>query len=209
MSFRGFIDWLTGSGSTSSRDQILHLKLTVRKLDRSKKKLEMEERRLKAKIQESMKKGDLDAARQYATDMVRSRKWALGYQKLSSKINGLIFKLERVDAASSLGKELYSVAQSLRIANANLHMPDIDRLVTDIEGQMDKVDMSTDTLEDGLDNLLVGDTDTAEIDRVLAQTAAEVGIDTTGLLPAPSGQQVVQTSDLESEIEKLRRQESD
>lgn len=156
-----------------------------------------------------MRKGDVDGARQYATDMVRSRKWALGYQKLASRINGLVFKLERADAAQSLGKEMYSVAQSLRVANMNLNIPDIDRLVVDIESQMDKVDMSTESLEDGLDGLLVGDTDTDEIDHILAQTAAEVGIDTTGILPTPSGQQVVPTSDLEDEIQKLRRQESD
>ena len=207
MPFGWIVDLLVGSRESSSREQILSLKLTTRRLQRSQKKLEIEERKLKKKVQSAIRKGDVDSARQYATDMIRSQKWALGYQKLTSRINGLVFKLEQADAAQTLGREMLSIAHSLRLANETLRIPDIDNVVSQIEHEMDNVDMSVETLEDGLDQLLVGDTDTDEVDLILAKTAAEVGVDTKGLLPTPSAEKIEGVSDLEDEIQALRKKE--
>ena len=205
--FGWIVDLLVGSRESSSREQILSLKLTTRRLQRSQKKLEIEERKLKKKVQSAIRKGDVDSARQYATDMIRSQKWALGYQKLTSRINGLVFKLEQADAAQTLGREMLSIAHSLRLANETLRIPDIDNVISQIEHEMDNVDMSVETLEDGLDQLLVGDTDTDEVDLILAKTAAEVGVDTKGLLPTPSAEKIEGVSDLEDEIQALRKKE--
>ncbi len=196
-----FFGWLLGT-KKSGRDHIVNLRLTSRRLDRAARKIERDEARIQLKLKQAIQRGDMESARLYATDIVRSRKWALGYQKLISKINGLIFKLERADSAASMAEEMHGVASALRMANAQLQIPDLDRVIMDMESSIDGIENSTEALEDGIDDLLVSDSDPVEIDRLIDQTATEMGISTGTSLPNVG---VVETDDLEAEIQKLRK----
>lgn len=203
--FRNFIGWLLGT-SKSPRDHIVNLKLTVRRLERAQRKLERDEARIQLKMKQAIQRGDMESARLFATDIVRNRKWELGYQKLISRINGLIFKLERADSAASMAEEMHGVAAALRAANAQLRIPDLDRVIMDMEQSIDGIEESTSTIEDGIDDLLVSDTDPAEVETLIQQTAAELGIETQSGLPTVG---VVETDDLEEEIQRLRKREND
>jgi len=203
--FRDFIGWLLGT-SKSARDHIINLKLTVRRLERAQRKLERDESKMQLKLKQAIQRGDLESARLFATDIVRNRKWELGYQKLISRINGLIFKLERADTAANMAAEMHGVAAALRAANAQLQIPDIDRVVQEMEQAVDGIETSTDAIETGIDDLLVSDTDPTEVNRLIEQTAAELGVSTQAGLPTVG---VVETDDLEAEIQKLRKREDD
>ncbi|MHA1303262.1 MAG: Snf7 family protein [Candidatus Heimdallarchaeaceae archaeon] len=201
--FGNFMRWLLGS-QKSSRDHIVNLKLTIRRLERAQRKLERDESRIQLKMRQAIQRGDMEGARLYATDIVRSRKWVLGYQKLVSRINGLIFKLERADSAANLAEEMHSIAGALRAANAQLNVPDLDHVIQDMERSIDGIEDSTETIEEGIDDLLIADTDPNEVDRLIDQTATEMGVSVGGELPSIS---TVATDDLEAEIQKLRKKE--
>ena len=203
--FGDFMGWLLGT-KNSPRDHIINLRLTVRRLERAQRKLARDESKMQLKMKQSIQRGDLESARLFATDIVRSRRWEFGYQKLVSRINGLIFKLERADTAASMAEEMHGIASALRAANAQLQIPDLDRVIQDMESSIDGIEESTGTIEDGIDDLLVADSDPAEVDRLIEQTAAELGVSTQAGLPTVG---VVQTDDLEEEIQKLRRKEED
>ncbi|MHA2357476.1 MAG: Snf7 family protein [Candidatus Heimdallarchaeaceae archaeon] len=197
--------WLLGT-KKSARDHIVNLRLTVRRLERAQRKLGRDESKMQLKMKQTIQRGDLESARLFATDIVRNRRWELGYQKLISRINGLIFKLERADTAASMAEEMHGVANALRAANAQLQIPDLDRVIQDMESSIDGIEESTGTIEDGIDDLLVTDTDPVEVDRLIEQTAAELGVSTQAGLPTVG---VVETDDLEAEIQKLRKKEED
>ncbi len=197
--------WLLGS-KKGPRDHIINLRLTVRRLERAQRKLSRDESKMQLKMKQSIQRGDLESARLFATDIVRSRRWEFGYQKLVSRMNGLIFKLERADTAASMAEEMHGIAAALRAANAQLQIPDLDKVIQDMESSIDGIEDSTGTIEDGIDDLLVTDTDPAEVDRLIEQTAVELGVSTQAGLPSVG---VVETDDLEAEIQKLRRKEED
>jgi hypothetical protein len=75
-----------------------------------------------------------------------------------------------------------------------------------MEGSIDGIEESTGTIEDGIDDLLISDTDPAEVDRLIEKTAVELGVSTQAGLPSVG---VVETDDLEQEIQKLRKREED
>ncbi len=204
---RDLLSWLvSGKSDKSNRSHITNLKVVERRLERSKKKLENKERQNERKIRTALQKGDMEAARLYANDVVRSRKWARGYQSLVSKIDGLIFKLERTDAVQSLAGEMRSVANSLREASAALNMEGLDDTVKDLESTMENVDIASDMMEDSVDGLFSADIDESEVDNLLGEYGAEVGVTaSTGLPTAPVTNSKV--SDLENEIEQLRKDE--
>lgn len=201
---RDLIGWLvSGKSSKSNRDHILNLKVVSRRLQRSQKKLENQEKQVEHKIRAAMQKGDMQAARMYAKDTVRSRKWARGYQSLISKIDGLVFKLERAEAVGSLAGEMKGVAQSLIAANNALNLPEIDNLVGNMQSALDGIEDTSEIMEDSVDQLFDNDTDETEVDNLLHEYGAEVGVSAEAGLPMPS----TKSSELEKEIEALRHEE--
>ena len=203
---RDLLGWLVGgssSRSSSGRDQLLNLKVVSRRLTRSQKKMDNKQKQIERKIRTAVQKGDMDAARMYAKDTVRSRKWARGYQSLISKIDGLVFKLERAEAVQDIAKEMRGVANSLISANNSLNLPEIDNLVGDMQGALDGIEDTAEIMEDSMDQLFEGDTDELEIDNILGEYGLEAGITASEGLPMPS----TKASELEKEIEALRKEE--
>ena len=202
---RDLIGWLVGGGSSKNtqRDHILNLKVVGRRLERSKRKLENQHRQTEKKVRQAIQKGDMDSARMYAKDVVRSKKWALGYQSLVSKIDGLIFKLERADAIQSIAGEMKGVAGALREANMQLNLPEIDAVVNDMNSALEGIEDKSEIMEDSVDQIFDMDTNEAEVDSLLQEYGADVGISVSSELPTPSST----TSELEKEIEELRKEE--
>jgi len=172
-------------------------------LERSKRKLENQHRQTEKKVRQAIQKGDMDSARMYAKDVVRSKKWALGYQSLVSKIDGLIFKLERADAIQSIAGEMKGVAGALREANMQLNLPEIDAVVNDMNSALEGIEDKSEIMEDSVDQIFDMDTNEAEVDSLLQEYGADVGISVSSELPTPSST----TSELEKEIKELRKEE--
>ncbi len=202
---RDLFNWLVSgnSGKQSNREHLLNLKMVNRRLNKSMKKLDNTERQTERKIRQAIEKGDMQAARMYAQDTVRSRKWSRGYQSLISKIDGLLFKLERADAVQNIAGEMKGVAKTLINANHALNLPEIDHLVGDMQKALDGIEETSEIMEDSMDNLFESDTDETEIDNLLTEYGVEVGLTASAGLPLPS----TKTSDLEKEIEALRKEE--
>ncbi|MHA2249694.1 MAG: Snf7 family protein [Candidatus Kariarchaeaceae archaeon] len=201
---RDLIGWLVGGkGSSSNRDHILNLKIVSRRLTKSQRKLENQEKKTERKIRAAIQKGDMQAAKMYAQDTVRSRKWARGYQSLMSKIDGLMFKLERAEAVQDIAKEMRGVSNTLRSANNALNLPEIDTLVGDMQEALDGIEDTSEIMEDSMDQLFESDADEVEIDNLLQEYGAEVGISASAGLPMPT----TKSSELEKEIESLRKEE--
>jgi len=163
------------------------------------------ERQAERKIKQAIQRGDMEAARMYANDVVRARKWSRGYQSLISKIDGLMFKLERSDAVQSLAGEMRGVAKSLREASAALNIAGLDDVIQDMEQAMEEVDISSEVMEESVEGMFATDVDETEVDNILAEYGAEVGISASSGLPTPVSSSKV--SDLEKEIEELRKDE--
>lgn len=145
----------------------------------------------------------MESARMYAKDVVRSKKWALGYQSLISKIDGLMFKLERADAVQSIAGEMRGVAGALREANMQLNLPEIDSVVNDMNSALQGIEDKSGIMEDSVDQLFDMDTNQEEVDGLLQEYGADVGVSVSSELPTPSST----TSELEKEIESLRKEE--
>ncbi len=203
---RDFLSWLTSGGKKKSpRDHIIKLKLVSRRLEKSKRKLELQQRKTESRIRQALAKGDLESARMYATDLARSRKWARGYQALISKIDGLVFKLERADAIQSIATEMAGVAEALREVNEQLNLPEIQAVVNDMESALDGIEMKSEDMEEKIDDLFITDTDASEVDAILEEYGLEVGVAAETGLPTPATTETV--SDLEKEIEELKKKD--
>ena len=205
---RDFISWLAGGGKKkSAKDYIINLKVVSRRLERSRRKLERTERESESKLRRAIQKGDIESARMYAADISRSRKWARGYQSLISKIDGLIFKLERADAVQSIASEMAGVAAALKEVNISLRLPEIDNVVNDMESALNDIEDKSSIMEDSVEGLFALDTDQGEVDDILKEYGLEVGIAAETGLPTPATPSSSVVSELEKEIEDLKKED--
>ncbi|GAI07436.1 unnamed protein product, partial [marine sediment metagenome] len=146
MVFGKFVRWLGGGKNT--RDYIIDLKMVNKRLARSSKKLETDEKKLQRKTRDAMKRGLMDQARLYASNVARNRKWVYSYTRLTTRIEGIIFRLEQADSVQQLAGELKGMAGALREVNASLNAPEISALVEDLENSFEGIEMTTDMMDE-------------------------------------------------------------
>ncbi len=198
MVFGKFVRWLGGGKST--RDYIIDLKMVNKRLARSAKKLETDEKKLQRKTRDAMKRGLMDQARLYASNVARNRKWVYSYTRLTTRIEGIVFRLEQADSVQQLVSELKGMAGALREVNASLNAPEISALVEDLENSFEGIEMTTDMMDEDFENMMSLDVDETEVDKIMGEIGTEIGLGAETGLPTPD----IRSVELAKEIEKLR-----
>ena len=198
MVFGKFVRWLGGGKST--RDYIIDLKMVNKRLARSAKKLETDEKKLQRKTRDAMKRGLMDQARLYASNVARNRKWVYSYTRLTTRIEGIVFRLEQADSVQQLASELKGMAGALREVNASLNAPEISALVEDLENSFEGIEMTTDMMDEDFENMMSLDVDETEVDKIMGEIGTEIGLGAETGLPTPD----IRSVELAKEIEKLR-----
>ncbi len=198
MVFGKFVRWLGGGKST--RDYIIDLKMVNKRLLRSSKKLETDEKKIQRKTRDAMKRGLMDQARLYASNVARNRKWVYSYTRLTTRIEGIIFRLEQADSVQQLASELKGMAGALREVNASLNAPEISALVEDLENSFEGIEMTTDMMDEDFESMMSLDVDETEVDKIMGEIGTEIGLGAETGLPTPD----IRSTELAKEIEKLR-----
>ncbi len=200
MVFGKFVRWLGGGKST--RDYIIDLKMVNKRLARTSKKLEMGESKLQRKTRDAMRKGLMDQARLYAQNVARNRKWVYSYTKLTTRIEGIIFRLEQADSVQQLAGELKGMAGALRSINQSLNAPEISSLIEDLENSFEGIEMTTEMMDEDFESMMSLDVDETEVDKIMGEVGTEIGLGAATGLPTPD----IRSTELAKEIEELRKE---
>ncbi len=200
MVFGKFARWLGGGKST--RDYIIDLKMVNKRLSRTSRKLENDEAKIQRKTREAMRKGLMDQARLYASNVARNRKWVYSYTRLTTRIEGIIFRLEQADSVQQLAGELKGMAGALREVNATLNAPEISSLISDLENSFEGIEMTTDMMDEGFEDMMSLDVDETDVDKIMGEIGTEIGLGAETGLPTPD----IRSSELAKEIEELRKE---
>ena len=201
MAFGKFMSWLKGGRST--RQMTVRLKMISRRMDRQHRKLKNNESKMTKELRQAVLKGDMDAAKLYAGDVVRSRKMALGTQRLSSRINTIVFKLDQAQATEEIARDLHNLVGALAMINQTLQIPQLTETLEQMELEMGDIDMSSETIGESFEGLMDAEVDQSEIDKVLGEVLSEEEIAAAHGLPTPDAKAV----EIAKELEKLKKGE--
>ncbi len=201
MAFGKFFNWL--KGGSSPRQMTVRLKMIARRMDRQHRKLKNSEAKLTKELRQAVLKGDMDAAKLYAGDVVRSRKMALGTQRLSSRITTIVFKLEQAQATEEIARDLQNLVGSLAMINQTLQIPQLSQTLEQMEVEMGDIDMSSETIGESFEGLMDAEVDQGEIEKVLGEVLSEEEITAAHGLPTPD----VKSVEIAKELEKLKKGE--
>jgi len=201
MAFGKFLSWI--KGGRSPRQMIVRLKMIGRRMDRQHRKLKNNEAKLTRELRQAVLKGDMDAARLYAGDVVRSRKMALGTQRLSSRITTIVFKLEQAQATEEIAQDLHNLVGALAMINQTLQIPQLSETLEQMEIEMGEIDLSSETIGESFEGLMDAEVNQGEIEKVLGEVLSEEEIAAAHGLPTPDAKAV----ELAKELEKLKKGE--
>ena len=88
-------------------------------------------------------------------------------------------------------------------------MAGLDDVISDLEESMEDIEVKSEVMEDSVGSLFEGDIEENEVDSLLAEYGAEVGVTASTGLPSPTTNTPVgekaNISDLEKEIQDLRK----
>ncbi len=191
-------------GGRSTRDWIIRLRLIERRIERQRMKLKKDENKMMKEVRRAVEQGDMEAAKVFAQDVVRSRRFALGCARLNSRLKGIIAKMEHTDAVQSIVKDMKGLAISLRHLNRSLRVPQLGRYVEQLEEGLTGIEVSTETIDEELEGALSSDIDEEEVTRILGEAGAVVSVTTEHGLPTPSAKE----KEIKEELERLREEES-
>lgn len=186
---------------------IINMRMVDKRLERQRKKIQHDELKMMKEVKDALAKDDMDTARLFAKDIARSRKMAYNLQKLRSKVKTMVFKLEQASAVQQIGSDLRGLVKSLYMVNRTLAIPQMENILFAMENEMENLNLTTETLDEGLDTAFESDeTEDAEADKILEEMKA-TRVATTESSLASAGDTL--SEDLEARLQRLKGEKGD
>lgn len=207
MTFKKFNQWLTGKDPKQMTQQwIVRLRMVERRLNRQGQKMKRDEGKMLKEVKSSMESGDMETARLFAKDVARSRRMRIGTQKLASRIKAINFKLQQAQAVQTIGSDLTGLVRALKGVNQTLKIPEIEQTVMRMEYEMEKLDMTSESLEDGFESITYGgEEEDQEVDKILGELSAARAATADIGLPTPD----IRSKALQKDLDELERGEQE
>ena len=183
------------------------MRMVDKRLERQRKKIQHDELKMTKEVKDALAKDDLETAKLFAKDIARSRKMAYNLQKLRSKVKTMIFKLEQANAVQQIGGDLRGLVKSLYMVNRTLALPQMENILFAMENEMENLNLTTETLDEGLDSAFESDeSEDDEANKILEEMKA-AKVATTESSLASTGDTL--SEDLEARLQRLKGEKGD
>ncbi|MFW9934236.1 MAG: Snf7 family protein [Promethearchaeota archaeon] len=198
---RRFMSWL--GGGPDLKKLIFRLDVFCRKLDLQRKMLEKEASKSRQRAKKYRLQGNMDATRMYLQHHLRFQKWALSVDAYRLRIEGLQTQLRQSEAMGEVAKILGQLNSALGGLKNQVKVPEVAKLVDQIEGNLRHFEMTQEVAEAGMERMAVSTEVTdGEVKDALRELDSEIEVETGTSLPEPEKR----VSELEKEIERLKEE---
>lgn len=127
-----------------------------------------------------------------AKDLVRTRSYITKFYTMRSQLQGVALKLETAKSTEAMTSAMSSTTKSMQSMAKSMNLPKLNAMMMEFVKESEKMDMQQETIGDAMDDVMEGDQDEEEEDKIVNQVLDEIGIDINGAIPeAPAGVQQV------------------
>eukprot|EP01091_Cochliopodium_minus_P006635 TRINITY_DN1664_c0_g2_i1.p1 TRINITY_DN1664_c0_g2~~TRINITY_DN1664_c0_g2_i1.p1 ORF type:complete len:203 (-),score=49.22 TRINITY_DN1664_c0_g2_i1:284-820(-) len=172
-------------------------------------KMEKQEKVEKNKIKLAIKKGNLDGAKIYAENAIRSKNQALNYLRLSSRIDAVANRVETAVRMNQVTKSMSGIVNGMDQVLKTMDTEKITQIMDKFEKQFDDLDVQSSYMEGAMSTTTSSMTPVDQVDSLISQVAEENGLELKqelGNLPCHNhSQEHVQEDDLSSRLDKLKQ----
>lgn len=198
--------WLSGGRNKSDdiRSASIKLKVFNKRLMRQVKKLEMSAKLARDKAVRLRKEGDLQGSKFHARNYLQVRNQARAVDTFRTNLEGLLFKIENASAVKDVADIFKGIAESVAGLKNQLSIPQITEMMKSIDMDIEDFEVTQEIQTEGMTsmNLDTAVTD-GEVDSVLGEIDAEIGVETGIALPNAAGDSQ-RIKDLEEELKRLK-----
>jgi len=201
--------WLSG-GKGSRPDNIrtasVKLKVFNRRLQRQIKKLEINAKQAREKAVKLRKEGDEAGSKFHARNYLQIKSQVRAVDSFRTNLEGLLFKLEQASAVKDIAGIFESIGQSVASLKSQLSIPQISEMLKNLDFDLEDFSITQDITTENLTGINV-ETQVSEdqVEEILGEIDAEIGIESGGALPSVGGDQRIK--ELEEELNRLRSNE--
>jgi len=199
------------------------LNKAMRDLDRERSSLEQQEKKIIADIKMMAKKGQMDAVKVMAKDLVRTRRYVKKFMLMRANIQAVSLKIQTLKSQNAMAEAMKGVTKAMMTMNKQLKLPQIQKIMQEFEKQSEMMDMKEEMMNDAIDDAMGDEDDEEESERIVGQVLDELGIQMSEeLTKLPSASSAIKTpgaaagkqtealtdadADLQARLENLRRE---
>mmetsp|Transcript_22181 Transcript_22181/g.37144 ORF Transcript_22181/g.37144 Transcript_22181/m.37144 type:complete len:212 (+) Transcript_22181:86-721(+) len=156
------------------------LKRSDRELEREIAKLKRDELQIEQDIRNQLKRGQQDAARRLAKELVRNRDQQEKMKAAQTRLSAVSHRTTSVAASATLGSAMGTATRALAIGNHQLDAMNLPQTMQQYQMLSERMDMTDEMLDDMFD-----DSDQEEeTDEILQQVFDDIGLDIKGKMAA-------------------------
>ena len=199
--------WLSGGKSSkdsSIRSATVKLRVFNKRLMRQIRKMEVSAKKARQKAVQMRKEGDLKGSKFQARNYLQVQAQVRALEQFRTNLEGLMFKMQNAQAIKDVGGIFQGIASSIAGLKQSVSLPKINELMQSIDMDMEDFEVTQEIATEGMTDVTY-DTkvEDDQVDNVLAEIDAEIGVETgVGLPSAAGGDQKIK--ELEDELNRLK-----
>jgi charged multivesicular body protein 2A len=208
-----FIEAIFGKKKTPKelmREYKRSIDRSVRELEREKRNMEMQEKKLIADMKKMAKQNQMDAVKIMARDLVRTRRYQTKFVNMRAQLVALGLRLQTLQSTQEMTNAMRGMTRVMNSMNSQMKLPQMQKIMTEFAKQNEMMDMKEEMMSDMIDDVMSGENDEEEEEGLVSQVLDEIGLsmgERMGETPASH----LQTSatkqaddDLQARLENLR-----
>lgn len=146
---------------------------TTRELDRERNKLTAQEKKIQIEMKQMAKKGEMDALRIMAKDLVRTRKNTQKMYLMRTNIQGISLHIQTLSSTNQMTQSMKGVAGAMRSMNRQMNIPAMAKIMRDFEKENELMGMKDEMMSDAIDEVLDNEGDDEEDAELEVQKAMD------------------------------------
>lgn len=213
------MEWLFGKKKTPAevlRENKRMLDKAIRELDRERMGLQNQDKKLVMDIKKAAKEGQMDAVKVMAKSLVRNRQSVTKLYNLKSQLQAVSLKLQTLKSTQAMADAMRGATKAMGMMNKKMNIPQMQKLLMEFERQNERMEMTSDMMNDAIDDSMGADNEEEETDDLVSQVLDEIGITTNQqLVAAPLGKTAATApaqaepegidEDLQARLDNLRK----
>mmetsp|Transcript_10041 Transcript_10041/g.35167 ORF Transcript_10041/g.35167 Transcript_10041/m.35167 type:complete len:205 (-) Transcript_10041:76-690(-) len=164
-----------------------NLKFTSKSLARQSKKCEKEAKKLRKKVADALKKGNLDVARTYANAAIMQQNEANNLVKVSCQIEAVGMKVGMAARSAAISKSMGAVVKAMDSVLSASSADQMSRIMEKFAETSEDMEVRAAFMNDAMGSATATSTPADSVDGLLREVALDNDIELGAELAAPSG----------------------
>ncbi|KAI5475519.1 SNF7 family protein, charged multivesicular body protein 2A [Pseudohyphozyma bogoriensis] len=155
------------------------LQKAQRELDRERTKLEAQEKKLVADIKASARKGQMNACKVMAKDLVRTRQYISKFYGMKTQLQAVSLRIQTLRSNQQMAEAMKGATKAMSLMSRQMNLPQIQRILTEFERESSQMDMKEEMMGESIDDVMEdgeGEGEEEQSDKILEEVLAEIGI---------------------------------